>query len=582
MAIQIASLFASIGADTSGLNKGLGSAKQSLSQFGGEIAKQVIGVAALSTAIIKAGQVVVDSVRDWADYADSMRLSAQMAGVTTEEMSRLVQAADDFRVPVETMQKAMELALKNGFVPTIDNIAALSNELLGITDPAERAAAASKIFGKSYADIMPFLLAGGNAIEDATNNIADNLVVTEKAAKEAKLYKDELDNLGDAWTGLTNSIGKLLVPLATDIFTGLAQDINNIMGDVAAFGTLIANLFSQPLSMDSLTQFNQGLVELISGTGYLIVPLAGVAEGLEDTGAGAASATSELGALTPAEQAAAEAAIAAAEAQAKFSAELADVTSLDANYQGVIDLAYQFTDMLEQKEKLQIERQKLLSQGWSEQSTKVKELTENIAGLDADMTKMADQVTLDMFKATIAVGGVTKAELQAYMKMAIDMGLMSEDGAKLAMEAYGGAIEYIDGLNIAEKTGNVNIDATAAFFTLDLLQQYAILDKEARVFVKTYYGTSGGNEDPYENYTGPTYAPHGGGASGGYFMADTPYIVGERGPEMFVPNANGQVIPNNELGGGNSELLGDILLELQNQPSRIKVAIKEAMALVGG
>jgi len=580
MAIQIASLFASIGADTSGLNKGLGSAKQSLSQFGGEIAKQVIGVAALSTAIIKAGQVVVDSVRDWADYADSMRLSAQMAGVTTEEMSRLVQAADDFRVPVETMQKAMELALKNGFVPTIDNIAALSNELLGITDPAERAAAASKIFGKSYADIMPFLLAGGNAIEDATDNIADNLVVTEKAAKEAKLYKDELDNLGDAWTGLTNSIGKLLVPLATDIFTGLAQDINNIMGDVAAFGILIANLFSQPLSMDSLTQFNQGLVELISGTGYLIVPLAGVAEGLEDTGAGAASATSELGALTPAEQAAAEAAIAAAEAQAKFSAELADVTSLDANYQGVIDLAYQFTDMLEQKETLQIERQKLLSQGWSEQSTKVKELTENIAGLDADMKKAADQVTLDMFQATIAIGGVTKAELQAYMKMAIDMGLMSEDGAKLAMEAYGGAIEYIDGLNIDEKTGNVNIDAAAAFLTLDLLQQYAILDKEARVFVKAYYGTTG-NYDPYENYTGPDYQ-HGSGASGGYFMADTPYIVGERGPEMFVPNVNGQIIPNNELGGGNSELLGDILLELQNQPSRIKVAIKEAMALVGG
>ena len=576
MGIQIASLFASIGADTSGLNKGLGSAKQSLTQFGGEMAKTVIGTVSLAAAVYKAGQAVVDSVRDWADYADSMRLSAQMAGVTTEEMSRLVQAADDFRVPVETMQKAMELALKNGFVPTIDNIAALSNELLGITDPAERAAAASKIFGKSYADIMPFLLAGGNAIEDATDNIADNLVVTQKAAKEAKLYKDELDNLADAWTGLKNSIGKLLVPLATDIFTGLAQDINNVMGDVAAFGILIANLFSQPLSMDSLNQFNQGLVELVSGTGYLIVPLAGVAEGLEDTGAGAASAASGLGALTPAEQAAAEAAIAAAEAQAKLNAELADVTSLDANYQGIIDLAYDYTDMLEQKETLQIERQKLLSQGWSEQSTKVKELTENIAGLDADMKKMADQVTLDMFQATIAVGGVTTSELKAYMQMAVDMGLMSEAGAKAAMEAYGNAIATIDGLDIDEKTANVNVNAAAAFATLDLLQQYALLDKEARVFVRTYYDTT---PDNYDREPGVQPNPT---ASGGLVFGGTPYIVGERGPELFVPNANGQIIPNNELGGGNSELLGDILLELQNQPSRIKVAIKEAMALVGG
>lgn len=574
MGIQIASLFASIGADTSGLNKGLGSAKQSLQGFGGEIAKQVIGVATLSAAVYKAGQVVVDSVRDWADYADSMRLSAQMAGVTTEEMSRLVQAADDFRVPVETMQKAMELALKNGFVPTIDNIAALSNELLGITDPAERAAAASKIFGKSYADIMPFLLAGGNAIENATDNIADNLVVTQKAAKEAKLYKDELDNLGDAWTGLKNSIGKMLVPLATDIFTGLSQDINNVMGDVAAFGILIANLFSQPLSMDSLNQFNQGLVELVSGTGYLIAPLAGVAEGLEDTGAGAASAASRLGALTPAEQAAAEAAIAAAEAQAKLNAELADVTSLDANYQGIIDLAYDYTDMLEQKETLQIERQKLLSQGWSEQSTKVKELTENIAGLDADMAKMADQVTLDMFQATIAVGGVTQAELKAYMQMAIDMGYMSEEGAKAAMEAYGNAIDTINGLDIDEKTGNVNVDAAAAFATLDLLQQYAILDKEARVFVRTYYDTTPDSYDrePADRGIPPT-------ASGGLVFGGTPYIVGERGPELFVPNANGQVVPNNQLGGNNAELLG----ALSRLPTarEIATAVRDALILAG-
>lgn len=75
--------------------------------------------------------------------------------------------------------------------------------------------------------------------------------------------------------------------------------------------------------------------------------------------------------------------------------------------------------------------------------------------------------------------------------------------------------------------------------------------------------------------------PHGPQASGGYAVSNTPYIVGERGPEMFVPNANGQIVANNMLGGG-SELLGDILMELQNQPSRIKVAMREAMALVGG
>jgi len=128
------------------------------------------------------------------------------------------------------------------------------------------------------------------------------------------------------------------------------------------------------------------------------------------------------------------------------------------------------------------------------------------------------------------------------MQMAIDMGYMSEEGAKAAMDAYGNAIATINSYEIDEKTGNVTVDAVAAFVTLDLLQQYQLLDKEQRVFVKTYYGTSPSNYDPYENYTGPQHEATGGDVVGG-----TPYIVGERGPELFIPNANGQIIPNNEL-----------------------------------
>lgn len=37
-------------------------------------------------------------------------------------------------------------------------------------------------------------------------------------------------------------------------------------------------------------------------------------------------------------------------------------------------------------------------------------------------------------------------------------------------------------------------------------------------------------------------------ASGGPADANTPYIVGEQGPELFVPNASGTVVPNNQLG----------------------------------
>ena len=41
-----------------------------------------------------------------------------------------------------------------------------------------------------------------------------------------------------------------------------------------------------------------------------------------------------------------------------------------------------------------------------------------------------------------------------------------------------------------------------------------------------------------------------GKAIGGSVQRGQPYMVGERGAEMFVPNQSGSIVPNNQLGGG--------------------------------
>ena len=43
-----------------------------------------------------------------------------------------------------------------------------------------------------------------------------------------------------------------------------------------------------------------------------------------------------------------------------------------------------------------------------------------------------------------------------------------------------------------------------------------------------------------------------GRALGGPVLPNQPYIVGEKGPEVFLPNAAGNIIPNNKLGSGGS------------------------------
>ena len=49
-----------------------------------------------------------------------------------------------------------------------------------------------------------------------------------------------------------------------------------------------------------------------------------------------------------------------------------------------------------------------------------------------------------------------------------------------------------------------------------------------------------------------------GRASGGPVMGSTPYMVGEVGPELFVPGSSGTIIPNHALGGGGAAAIPDV------------------------
>jgi tape measure domain-containing protein len=68
-------------------------------------------------------------------------------------------------------------------------------------------------------------------------------------------------------------------------------------------------------------------------------------------------------------------------------------------------------------------------------------------------------------------------------------------------------------------------------------------------------GGAGFDMGPLNNVGMSTFNPANsfpGLATGGPAMANTPYIVGEKGPELFMPGRSGTVIPNDALGGGGS------------------------------
>ena len=61
-------------------------------------------------------------------------------------------------------------------------------------------------------------------------------------------------------------------------------------------------------------------------------------------------------------------------------------------------------------------------------------------------------------------------------------------------------------------------------------------------------GGAGGGSGPSYSYQHFTPNPHTR-ATGGPVTGGTPYLVGERGPEMFVPNSSGRVVSNDRLKG---------------------------------
>jgi hypothetical protein len=227
------------------------------------------------------------------------------------------------------------------------------------------------------------------------------------------------------------------------------------------------------------------------------------------------------------------------ERMAKIQSELAGVTSLTKNFSGMISFAKSYDQALED-----IVEQETIMANNPIGSEKYDEAKAKVDALKQSMADMANQVVLDMFMATIAVGGVTEAEANAYFNMAADMGLISRDAADAAIEAYGDAIAYINSLEIDPKTGNI-------IFEVDSSEADNYQPTPKRMLVKAALDAGEVLNWQPPNKTGKvTYLVNylenteGSNAVGGAVYGGNPYMWQEYGyrGEVLVPSADGFVL----------------------------------------
>ena len=86
-------------------------------------------------------------------------------------------------------------------------------------------------------------------------------------------------------------------------------------------------------------------------------------------------------------------------------------------------------------------------------------------------------------------------------------------------------------------------------------------------------------------------------AMGGPVSSGSPYVVGEKGPELFVPHASGTIVPNNKMGGGSGSGSGGVTVNyniaagvsraelapiLEQERRRLKAEIPDMVRRGGG
>jgi hypothetical protein len=171
-------------------------------------------------------------------------------------------------------------------------------------------------------------------------------------------------------------------------------------------------------------------------------------------------------------------------------------------------------------------------------------------GLDAARAKVQDDSLLDWYTNVLGrIGEVGKTTAKTIEDSVAPMKATLQEMSAL-VSSVGNTIEST--LTDAFMTGKFKAKEMIQAIIKDMIQ-LMIKISIIRPMFGAMGGAMGGGSllgQAFSAYATGTGGFGGGRASGGAVAARTSYVVGERGPELFTPNASGVITPNNALGSG--------------------------------
>ena len=215
-----------------------------------DAARRVNGaLAGLGVALSAAGLGAM--VRSALESADALNKLSQRVGITVESLSTLVPAAELSGVSAQTFETGLrklattmleaatgseesarrfaalgvEFENQDGTLRATDAVLLdLAERFAAMPDGAQKSALAVQLFGKSGADLIPFLNQGREGIAALTGEMAElGVQIGGGTAAQAEVFNDALAKLRLATTSLANRVIEALLPALNEMAGGMVE-----------------------------------------------------------------------------------------------------------------------------------------------------------------------------------------------------------------------------------------------------------------------------------------------------------------------------------------------------------------------
>ena len=620
-------------------------------------------------------------IRSSIDMMDKFDDMSEKIGIATDELSKLAYAAKFANVDVDSLQSALVKFSKNASAaasgggeaagaftalgisvkgasgnlkPTEELVKDVADAFAKYEDGAGKVAAATALFGKSGAELIPMLNKGRQGLKEQGDEL-ERLggVVLPDAAKRAAEFKDNVDRLSTAMGGLGKVMANEVLPTLTEytnqillatkhqlsfmdkLKLGLTNPFGTISDEIKSLREEYALLMKMGASPDSPEAQSvkrreaylkelQSMEALKSASGDMSDAISRRSSKQKE--ASKSQLNFDADALKRQQEAAKKIADFVKQQQDAYAQltmtkeayivqqaremgaskqqiqTVQGLTAAMAAYADIKEKEKAVTDIIaKQREeyiKLFLTEDELLRlnlarnnasedqllifdalteaiKNKNEADKAEKESLKEYLSLYEEWKKLVEDTNTPMQK--LADG---EARLEELRKRLITAGYEEIEVNNRIAEAR---INLVEGLEKQDKI-TVQVDNTTKLMGSAISSQFEAAILQGKAFREVLKGI--GNDiiailvrrritEPFADFidqAAKTYLPSFGGAkaNGGSVTGGNAYLVGERGPEIFMPNSGGSIIPNAGIGSG-----GNVSVNIANYSGQ-QVQTREA------